>query len=64
MNLIPFTLHEQIGSVEREIAMRKKVYPRWVSQGKITREKAEKEIGLMEAVLATLNAVIDKGATP
>lgn len=47
-------INQQIKTVQREIAMRKRVYPRWVSQGKMTKAKAEHEIKAMEAVHQTL----------
>lgn len=37
---------------EREVKMRKRVYPRWVEQGRMTQEKADEEIALMEAIAA------------
>ncbi|HLX18410.1 MAG TPA: hypothetical protein VKS24_24745 [Bradyrhizobium sp.] len=57
MNLIPPSIDEQIASVEREIAMRLRVYPRWVADRRMTQEKAEHEIACMKSVLETLKAV-------
>ncbi len=51
------TIDEQIAAVKRELSMRRRVYPRWVAQHKMTREDAAKQIALMESVLATLEAV-------
>lgn len=48
------TLAEQITAVRREIAMRKNVYPRRVSDGKMRRAEATHETECMEAVLDTL----------
>jgi hypothetical protein len=48
------TLLEQIKSVEREIALRKRAYPRWVAQQRMSRQQAEREILAMEAVRETL----------
>lgn len=50
------TLDEQIQCVERELAMRRRVYPRWVNspRPKLTREAADREIARMEAVRLTL----------
>lgn len=45
----------QIKCVEREIAMRKRVYPRFVKNGKMTQQEADAELAAMEAVLKTLN---------
>lgn len=48
------SLDEQISEVQREIALRKRVYPRWVSEGKIQKEQADLQILTMEAVSWTL----------
>lgn len=47
-------LQEQIAEVQREIAVRKRVYPRFVAQNNLTKAKAERQIAVMEAVLVTL----------
>lgn len=51
------TIADQIACVRREIAMRNKVYPRWVESGRMHRDQADREIESMIAVLATLRAV-------
>lgn len=50
--LVP--IEAQIACVEREIAMRERAYPRWVTQLKMTQKKAEQEVAAMRAVLETL----------
>jgi len=45
-----FTPREKLEAVEREIKMRRKVYPRWIETGKMKRETAEREIAVMEAI--------------
>lgn len=57
-----FTLAEQIACVEREIAMRRRVYPRWVGAKRMTAAKAAAEIATMESVLSTLKSMEDMGA--
>ena len=52
--LIPYSLDDQIQCVQREIAMRERVYPKWVSSGRMTERKADHELQCMRAVLATL----------
>lgn len=52
----PIPLSAQIACVEREIALRKRVYPRWVEQGRMSQDKADAEIAAMTAVLATIKA--------
>jgi hypothetical protein len=53
-DLLPITLDDQIAAVEREIAMRGRVYPRQVFNRKMTQRQADREIALMIAVLASL----------
>jgi hypothetical protein len=48
------SLQEQIACIEREIALRRRVYPRWIEQGRLKPDKAEREIECMCAVLKTL----------
>ena len=50
------TLEEQISCVTREIALRERVYPRWVEGGRMTKQKADHEIASMKAALGTLMA--------
>lgn len=56
-DLLPLTVADQIKCVEREIAMRKRVYPRWVETGKMKLDQSEYQIAAMEAVLATLKGM-------
>ena len=48
------SVDEQITCVKREIAMRERVYPRWVDGGRMTQKAADTELLLMRAVLLTL----------
>jgi len=48
------TLREQIECVQRELKMRYRVYPERVSRKLMRREKAEREIEVMQAVHRTL----------
>ena len=56
------SLDEQIAAVERELKMRRSVYPRWVLTKKLSQDNADKEMARMEAVLGTLKAVAENGA--
>lgn len=38
--------------IEREIKMRRRVYTRWVQDGRMSQAKADEEIAVMEAILA------------
>lgn len=55
------TIEDQIKAVEREIGMRRRVYPNWVASKRMSQEKADKEIAATEAVLETLKGVQKQG---
>lgn len=38
--------------VEREVSMRRRVYPRWVAEGRMTQADADFQIRVMEAIAA------------
>lgn len=45
-----YTFADKLAAVEREIRMRRRVYPRWVADRKMSEAKAEAEIAVMEAI--------------
>jgi hypothetical protein len=47
----PITREEKRLCVARELRMRKRVYPRWVADGRMTQAEAEREIATMGAIL-------------
>ena len=53
-DLLPITRQDMLGCAERELEMRRKVYPRWVSAGKMKQAKADREIELMAAIVNEL----------
>lgn len=56
--LIP--LNDQIACLDREIALRQRVYPHLVATGKMTEVKAQYELVAMEAVRETLLGLLGK----
>lgn len=54
---MPVTIDEQIAEVERELKMRAKVYPHWVTTGKLTQTAANLHVDRMKAVLETLKGL-------
>ena len=54
---VAVTIDAQIRCIEREITQRLHVYPRLVSKGTMTQEKADEEITIMRAVRATLKGM-------
>ncbi len=56
------TIDEQIAEVRREIAMRRKVYPKWIEASSLPKVKADFQILAMEAVLISLQDLAKKTA--
>lgn len=50
----PVTLQEMIAEVERELALRARVYPKWVAAGRLSQAKADAYTRRLEAVLELL----------
>jgi len=50
-------LARQIACVERELRMRRRAYPRWVGDGRMTAEQAARETWEMQAVLDMLRGL-------
>ena len=57
------TLKQQMRCVRRELAMRKRVYPKWVLSERMSQDQATLEIDTMAAVLATLERLSEQGQT-
>lgn len=51
-----FQVAELAEEARREVAMRKRVYPRWVEGGRMTQAKADRGLALMEAIAEKLEA--------
>lgn len=51
---LPIRREEVLIEIEREIALRRRVYPRWVDQGKLKLDRAERQIALMEEAVRLL----------
>lgn len=47
-----FTAEEKLACARRELAMRERVYEFRIKQGKMTQQLADREIGLMRAIVA------------
>lgn len=46
------TTEDKIKEIQRELNMRKKVFPTWVLQGRLKQDIAEKRIKIFEEILA------------
>lgn len=51
------SLARQIECAERELRLRRSVYPRRIENRQMTQAKADEEIACMEAVLVTLKSM-------
>jgi hypothetical protein len=56
-DLFPSTIEEEIATVEREIKLRRRVYPRRVANGQMTQAFANAQIAAMTAVLRRLEGL-------
>lgn len=52
-----FDLAAQVAEIRREIAMRRRVYPRFVADERMSQAEATARIATMQAALATLEAL-------
>lgn len=46
----PITALEKLTELEREVAVRRKVYDRFIKEGKMTVPEAARRIGIMQAI--------------
>ena len=53
------TEHEKLKCAERELAMRKRVYPRLVDAGKLKPEQATYELECMRAIVDDYNKIVN-----
>lgn len=53
------TLADMIACAKREVAMRERVYPRRVADGKMKPAAADRELETMRAILAKLESLRD-----
>ena len=54
------TATDKLACAERELKMRKRVYARWVEEGRISEGKATHEIACMEAIAADYRVLAEK----
>lgn len=56
------TLDEMSDEIKRELATRRRVYPRWIEEGKIKEEVADFRVLVLEALLIRIGDEIKKSA--
>lgn len=55
----PVPIAEMVAEAERELKMRKEVYPRRVRNGSMSWQKCERQIRVQEAIIAQLRMLGD-----
>lgn len=63
-DLLPVELRDMLACVDRELGLRRSVYPRWVANGKMSPSRADREIEVMAALRDYLAEQIAKGKSP
>jgi len=63
-DLLPITVTDQIAELERELRMRKQVYPRSIASGILSQGKADRQIAVLESAIATLRGLIPTVMVP
>lgn len=51
-------LTAQLVEAQRELGVRRRVFPKWIQDGYLREDQAAKRIALMEAIVATLEAAV------
>lgn len=51
------SLADQLAELERELALRLKVYPGWIREKKLSPEAAERRLSTLRAAIATIRKV-------
>lgn len=60
-SMIEPTLAEQIDELERELTMRRRVYPRLVANGKLGADKAARSMLIIETIIKRLRRELQPG---
>ena len=58
------SLTEAVDEIFRELQVRKRCFPKWVDEGKISRTDAQDRIARQESALAYLESLRDAESTP
>ena len=64
INVEPGDVVAALKEINRELGVRKGVYPKWVKDGKLTQSLASERIHLMEVASRTLDHVVNSMSQP
>lgn len=59
---MPFSVHEKIGEIKKELEMRRQVYPKSIARGHLTVNQARRQTAIMEEILRDYEAQESAGA--
>lgn len=62
MSAPAISLADQLAEVERELAMRERIYPKWALSGQLKAETGDRQFARLRAVRDTLRALRDEEA--
>lgn len=54
------TMADKLACAQRELSMRRKCYPRWVDENKMSAGKAAHELACMESIVVDYHAAAEK----
>ena len=55
-----FSAKDKAEVAEREVKQRQRVYPRWVGEGRMTQQFADRQIAVMDEIAREYRAVADR----
>jgi len=50
--IMPYSAEDKLAAIEREIAYRRRVYPRLITEGKLSQFQADRQIAIMVEISA------------
>lgn len=54
-DLFPISWRDMIAELDREIDTRRRVYPRWISDGRISQEDADRRVAILKRIRDVLS---------
>jgi cell fate (sporulation/competence/biofilm development) regulator YlbF (YheA/YmcA/DUF963 family) len=57
---VTYTDADKLKEIEREIAMRRKIYPSWIAQNRLSYAAAERQLKILEAIAEDYRLVVNQ----
>jgi hypothetical protein len=55
-DLLPISTQDMINELERELVLRHRVYPMWISNKRLSQAKADRQCEIIQAIIDKLKA--------